>query len=154
VIALVVGFIGALIANAASAPDGPFLCLVDRATGFAFDKQSKSWKQANFEAGEKYVLKRVKKSSLSETEQKTAGRPDPAWGVWEFGFPYGEAWCSQDVDEYGALWCKGEIELFNVNLRSHRFVRAYTGLYAQDPSQFPDEHADAPVVEIGKCTEL
>jgi hypothetical protein len=86
-----------------------------------------------------------------------AGSTHAAWGVWEFGSNlFGEAFCAEDIDDNGYLWCHGSVDLiFNVNLRSGRFLRTYTGVYVSDPTVFPDEkRSDSPVIEIGKCTAL
>jgi hypothetical protein len=145
----------ALPARAGTGPDGPFLCIVEQATGFSFDKQSKSWKQTNFAPVEKFVLKRVKNNTLEGVNKQIASSPRAAWGVWEFGFDaFGSAFCAADVDDHGFLWCRGVQSIFNVNLLSGRFLRTYTGFYASDPSRFPDDRADTPVIEIGKCTAL
>jgi hypothetical protein len=141
---------------AGTAPDGPFLCIVEHATGFSFDKQSKLWRQTTFPAGEKYIVKRVKNNTVEGIGNLAVnGGPNAVWGVWEFGVDeFGTAFCEADVDDKGYLWCHGIQSIVNFNLRSHRFLRTYTGTYVSDPSEFPDEHADTPVIEIGKCTAL
>jgi hypothetical protein len=155
-VSLVLTLPTSLPVGAGTGPDGPFLCIVEQATGFSFNKQSKSWKQTNFSAGEKYVLKRVKNDTVEGAANLAInGGPHAAWGVWEFGESlFGTAFCGADVDDHGYLWCHGVESIVNFNLNSHRFLRTYTGTYVSDPSQFPDDHADSPVIEIGKCTAL
>jgi hypothetical protein len=155
IIALVLMFGAVLPAAAGVGPDGPFLCVVEHATGFSFDKQSKSWKQTTFAAGEKYVLKRVKNSTLDGANQTINGGPHAVWGIWDFGFDaFGDAFCADDVSDEGFLFCHGVESIVNFNLNGHRFIRTYVGGFASDPSRFADEHADTPVMEIGKCTAL
>ena len=154
---LVLGVVLGVPAGAATTPEGPYLCIVEQATGFSFDKKTKSWKQTNFAPGEKYILKRVENKTLGDTDKGIAGSPRAEWGVWEFGFYlFGDAFCAADVDDNGYLWCHGSVDnVFNISLHSGRFLRTYTGLYAvDDPSAYSDEHADKPVIEIGKCTAL
>jgi hypothetical protein len=152
--AFILILVAAFPVRAGTGPDGPFLCIVEQATGFSFDKQSKSWNRTTFAAGEKYVLKRVENGTLDGVNQTIHGGPHAAWGVWKFGESlFGTEFCDADVNN-SYLWCRGIESIFNVNLKSGRFLRTYAGAYVSDPSEFPDEHADTPVIEIGKCTAL
>jgi hypothetical protein len=141
--------------RAAIQPTGPYLCIVDQATGFSFDKKSKLWKPTNFAAGQKYVLKRVPNGALDKYNAVIAGGDHAVWGVWEFGDEtFAVAFCADDVISNGYLWCRGgSAVIVNFNLQSLRFQRTYTGFYASDLS-VPEEHADTPVIEIGKCTAI
>ena len=99
----------------------------------------------------------MKNKTLEDTDKATAGGPHAEWGVWEFGYYLaGEAFCVDDVDDNGYLWCHGSpLMIFNINLHSGRFLRTYAGFYAvDDTSVYAEEHADKPVIEIGKCTAL
>lgn len=141
--------------RAATRPTGPYLCIVDQATGFSFDRKAKQWKPTNFAAGNKYVLKRVPNGALDKVNAVMAGSDHAVWGVWEFGHEtFAVAFCADDVISNGYLWCRGgSAVIANFNLQSLRFQRTYTGFYASDLSE-PEDHADQPVIEIGKCASI
>jgi hypothetical protein len=81
---IIVGlFAGLLPAAAATPPTGPFLCILDQSTGFAFDAQSKSWRETNFRAGKKLILKRTDKS----LHEVVPGVRMPVTGVWAVWAP-------------------------------------------------------------------
>ncbi len=93
--------------------------------------------------------------ALDKYNAVIAGSDHAVWGVWEFGdetFPV--AFCAGDVISNGYLWCQGgRAVIVNFNLQSLRFQRTYIGSYVSDLS-VPEEHADTPVIEIGKCTAI
>jgi hypothetical protein len=123
---LVLGVVLGVPAGAATTPERPYLCIVEQATGFSFDKKTKSWKQTNFAPGEKYILKRVENKTLGDTDKGIAGSPRAEWGVGEFGFYlFGDAFCADDVDDNGYLWCHGSVDnIFNISA-TQRSLPAY-----------------------------
>src|SRR5204863_10209120 len=82
--ALAIGLLFTLPAISAAPPAGPFLCIVDQVTGFAFNQQSKSWHSTSFAAGKRLILKQTDKS-LHEPMPGTAVPVSGVWVVWDFG---------------------------------------------------------------------
>lgn len=156
------GLIAALPAARAAPPTGPFLCIVEQATGFAFDRQSKSWHAANFRAGHKLIVKRTDRALSERVPMLEVG----AWAVWDFGDDSEpEYQCGSEFSEVGVLWCEGTRvldALFGLNIRSHRFITdspygyiqaGLPGYLGVDGKPLP-EGSNTPSIEIGTCASL
>ena len=157
---LLLGLITALPAASAAPPTGPFLCIVEQATGFAFDRQSKSWHAANFRAGQKLIVKNGTDRALNErVPMLKVGE----WAVWDFGDDSEpEYFCTSDFSEVGVLSCEGARVLdvrFGLNIRNHRFISdsPYGFMQAGLPGYLgadgkpPPEGSNTPSIEIGTC---
>jgi hypothetical protein len=163
--ALFLGLVAALPAGSVAPPTGPFLCIVEQATGFTFDGQTKSWRQTSFSAGEKLILKRTDQT-LHEAMPGVSIPVGGVWAVWHFG---DERWpqyiCKSDFSEVGVLWCESSGVLdgrFGLNIRNHRFITDSSYGYIQagmpgyrgaDYKPLP-EGSNTPSIEIGTCAAL
>jgi len=160
---LIVGLSAVLPAAEAAPPAGPFLCIVDQTTGFAFSRQSKSWHSASFAAGQKLILKRTDKS-LHEAMPGVSIPVSGAWAVWDFGDDHWPHYtCQTDFSQFGVLWCESPVgERFSFNVSNHRFISDSLVGYVQvgmpgnvgvDGKQLP-EGSNTPYIAIGTCTAL
>jgi hypothetical protein len=169
---LVLGAVLGVPAGAATTPAGPFLCIVERATGFTFDPTTKSWHEANFQTGQKYIVKRTG-GKLHEITPDTRWPDSGSWAVWNFGDDHYPAYtCQDDFSPYGVLWCGGTISegsvglnvngtSFAFNLNNHRFITDVLDGYIQ--AGMPGytvygkplpEGSTTPSISIGTCTAL
>ena len=124
-----------------------YLCITDLSTGFAFDKQRKTWTIERFNPKGKYIL--------------TASEKDPSkWEVREPGDKMPSAWCEGGFSVLGALRCDGFID-FRMNKHNLRFVSTYLAGFWTDniPRNIPgaeDAHFiegdNTPYIQIGKCS--
>lgn len=152
-----------LSADGVASPAGPFLCIVDRATGFVFDPQTSSWRSANFSGGGKFILRR-NDTKLYEVVPGTRMPVSGIWAVWEFGDNHWPAFtCSADFSKYGGLWCESSLGArFGVNVTNGRFISesmlgyiqaGMSGYLGVDGKPLP-EGSNTPSISIGKCAAL
>lgn len=144
---LILVLFGALTTLAhAQAPSG-YLCVAEKATGFAFDKGTKQWNQANFRTNNKYLISR---SNLKDT----------AWDIKEVGKQSPSIFCDKDINNIGNLFCEGLGTFFRFNNGTLRYMNAYLMGYwsdanPKDKSGFvSEEGGNTPHIEIGKCSPL
>lgn len=141
---------------------GPYLCISAKATGFAFDRARGAWDTARFEAGRKYIVRRVidgqYKSSIPGAGMT---KLNAAWAVWDFGNDaYPIASCAQDFSDQGGIYCESNGTTFMFSRTSGRFLRSYVIGYTSPPGGFEflgtqhPEGSDTPVMEIGTCSAL
>ena len=101
-----------------------YLCIPDMSSGFNFDSQSGTWKNARFTTQNKYIVSR-------STQSSNSGK----WEIKETGQSIPTAFCEDDFTEAGGLRCSGFVE-FRMNKRS-RHVLHHTSCYAPDLSPGP-----------------
>lgn len=123
-----------------------YICAVDAATGFSYDKVLRQWSSVNFKAVSKYVISRTKDQSS-------------AWKVTETGESIPTTFCKQDFDRDGELRCIGLEEVFLFNRKSMRFMTTNTMGYWNEGSLqnvFPNRNEGSltPAISIGRCTLL
>jgi len=142
---LILVLFGALTTLAhAQAPSG-YLCVADKATGFAFDKGTKQWNQASFRTESKYLI--------SPSTFKGY-----AWEVKRVGQQFTSAMCKDNFNSVGNLFCGGLGTEFKFSSGSLRYMSAY--LIGYWPEANPkaksdserEEGSDTPYIEIGKCS--
>jgi hypothetical protein len=140
----------ALCFSGAAVAANSYLCISDHATGFAFNKATGQWHEANFQAGTKYLL------------SKQAG----GWVLKEFGNETPVVRCPKDFNDSSYLICGDGSVDFRMNRHVLRFQKAQLLGYYVDydalnalmknaPGYTPLlEGGDTPALEIGKCTPL
>jgi hypothetical protein len=126
-----------------------WLCITDKATGFALENGS--WESANFQPGDKYMIKdasQTNKSIYGSVYQVHAfGRDTPYWICGDFG-------SNEDAKEL--LVCEGFAiagDTFKYNPSTGHFLATHTAGYVHT---FDDGRVfgDTPHIQIGKCSKL
>jgi len=142
---LILMLVGALTTLAHAQTPSSYLCVSDKATGFAFDKRAKQWNQANFYVENKYLIYR----STSKGH---------AWEVKKVGPLTSINICVDDFNFLGHLSCKGGEREFRFSNASLRFTSTHLVGYWSDANpkvkSFGEEGDEAPYIEIGKCSPL
>ena len=117
-----------------------YLCVVDKAVGFSYDKVTKEWNNTNFNANSKYLI-----------SEGDGSLKDAVWQITEVGNSFPSIGCKRDFNDYGILLCSDLISDFRFNKRNGRFLHTYPiGYYNVLPGE--DEGTDTPSLEIGKCS--
>lgn len=119
-----------------------YLCVVEQATGFAYDENSKTWVGTKFKADSKYI---ISKSDDKEYRFK----------VTKVGEDHSTCECKEGFNEYGYLLCECWTGQFKFNKNNGRFIMAHPfGYYNVLPGakKFTDKNSDTPFMEIGKCS--
>jgi hypothetical protein len=141
-----VSFLGLLFASAAEAATGEqvtrYLCVMDKATGFSYDK-SGSWQSTDFKVEEKYLVTPRPKNFSDELIPS-----DVAWLVTAVGEKRPKYFCKEDFNKIGYLSCKGLFSEFKMSRATMRFQSYYGNGYVSD------EKMDTPYVAIGKCSKI
>jgi hypothetical protein len=140
------GFLLASLPALASAET--YVCVVDQATGFYFNRAQKTWQQTSFKVTQKYLVK-------PNVDASIAGK----WVVVEFGRSAPTAVCEYDFTSTGALRCNGLGGEFVMNRKNLRFLVSYLLGYWTDA--IPGEEAgtfvegeNTPLISLGKCSLL
>ena len=138
--------LGLLLASAVEAATGDqvtrYLCVMDKATGFSYDKNG-SWQSTDFEVEEKYLVTPRPKNFADELIPS-----DVAWLVTAVGKKRPEYFCKEDFNKIGYLSCKGLFSEFKMSRATMRFQSYYGNGYVSD------EKTDTPYVAIGKCSSI
>jgi hypothetical protein len=119
-----------------------YICLVDKASGFSFNKGTRAWNGTHFNPSDKYLVKR--------------SQPPDAWEVTKVGQDIAMSSCKNDFNDYGYLFCEG-IQPFRMNRKNLRFLTAYLIGYVHDglgSTGLGPEGSNTPSIEIGKCSPL
>jgi len=131
----------ALVAYVSIANAEQYLCVADKSVGFAYDKVTKAWDNANFSTDAKYLV--------SESKE-----PKYAYQITRIGTNYRLASCKQDFNKYGYLVCPdvaiaNKFYDFSFNRISSKFLLIFPYGYIDVT---PDERNASPYMEIGKCS--
>lgn len=138
--------IGTLTAFRAFGADS-YLCVTDLLTGFSFDKGAKQWREANFNAREKFIISKADKEKY-------------AWEVKVVGESAPYIFCENDFNDYGVLYCEGSYHEIRFNNTNLRFLFFHSVGYWNDGDAFrrlfPDskEGDNTPAIGIGKCSPI
>ena len=126
--------------TALSAESGSYLCITDKATGFSFDKERKSWEEASFNIEPmRYILK------PSPTKEHPNG-----WEVAQFGEDFPLASCPDGFNTAQVIRCENMV-LFIFDSQTGRFIYVY---YIGYTRPFGKEGSDTPTLAIGKCSKI
>jgi hypothetical protein len=131
-------------ASETASPTEQYLCVVDKASGFAYDQDRKQWKAAAFNPDKKYLI--------SESIP-----PSKGFHVTELGQKKPLVVCDLAFVMESYLQCEGLLHDFLFNKSSGRFLHIYSyGYYNVPPDLIdtPDESNDTPLLEIGKCSRF
>jgi hypothetical protein len=131
----------AVLAYSGSLGAQTYFCFADKATGFRFDKATKTWVIAEFDVTDhKYILTQ-KGDKWTWTK---SGEPSPFWS------------CSKKEEDgfssVGAFYCKFGLYselLMNRNVLRFQIMSPY--IYAAPFDMEHEEGGDSPYIEIGKC---
>ena len=138
--------LAALLLLAASAnAQNSFVCAADHSVGLKFDKTTKRWKPAIFNASDKYLITRA-----NEIQRKQGQR----WEIRTIGSDSPSFTCKEEFTERGILTCEGFGE-FVFNKKSNRFLTSYMMGYVYDGPDHPfgiEEGADTPSLTAGRCS--
>lgn len=125
-----------------------FLCVPDKATGFAYNRITKQWDTAT-----------LKTNQFLIAPAKNVGFKLGAYAVTDIGEKDNlPGYCEKDFNEAGMLFCDtfgGEIKFNKSNRRFLRvFYFAYYTVGIPGPDKETDEDSGTPMLEIGKCTSF
>jgi hypothetical protein len=150
-------FVTALVATLSAGPAWPtssdarsYLCIGERATGFAYDKRTKRWSPANFTA-HRYIVKKPVIGPYSPS-----GALNSAMAVYEFGQVDETTpleFCEKDFNEIGCLFCSGWGDNFDFSRKTMKFIRSLAHGYIEPADQNIFEGA-TPFIEIGSCSAI
>jgi hypothetical protein len=155
------------LANSAtlvSPRDVSYLCIVDQATGFAFDAVTREWKVTRFTRDlPKLVITRPVHLPVSDPKSKLLN--DAKWIVKLVGstLPIPNNWCKDDFSVDGSIECDGLDSKFLMNRGGMRFMLVHTlGYWDVGPGIVRDsavssafvEGGDTPAIMIGKCATV
>jgi len=154
------GFVLAFVLMAQQATAESYLCIADDATGFAFDKNRRTWVHTSFDVSKNRYVVRTPDVSDDNT-YKYAGVNKYSYILEEVG---GEkilplAVCENKKDQYGIIYCNGYVGgYFRVNTTLGRYIKNYGSGYWNDNvpvagSVLP-EGSDTPILEIGRCNRI
>jgi len=117
-----------------------YLCVVDKMTGFSYDKSTNQWKEANFKADKNFLITR-------------STNPKISYEIKEVGSEISTSWCDEDFNESGNLFCRGFGE-YRFNKDHLRFLYIYPIGYWDDDnkSDLFKEGDNTPALGIGKCS--
>lgn len=153
----VLALLGFALSQGAMADPSAYVCTVQKSAGLHYDGQTKEWEPKSFEAGKKYVLRRVtdqneKESRYGSLLKLDRGRPN--WVFLDGEMPI--ASCSEDVSivAFSQLMCHPIIATVDFDKVSRRFEVSYHGAFVSqvDKRRGDVDHPDDVFVAIGTCT--
>jgi len=116
-----------------------YLCIADKATGFSFNKQSKTYESGNFNVSKsKYILK----------------NNNNTWEWTDFGRKY--SLCKGSFNASGIFGCGGGVEEVTFNKNNLRYVKTSIFGYlagGDKNSKIKDGENDL-YIEIGECSPM
>ncbi len=117
-----------------------YLCVVEKISGFVYDKDLKQWDTVRFRIGKKYRISRLSDEGYQITK---VGENNPTGS------------CEKGFTNQGILLCDMPSGKFRFNRNNGRFLTAYFHGYYNVPSDLmhtPSENDDTPSVAIGTCS--
>lgn len=138
-----------LIQATAELPRDRWLCTGQAATGFAFDRSSRTWGPTTFKPDGRFTIAAVPMKAQTPPFQWVIAPEGRA--VIEGGL------CGSVFQADTFLHCSGFGGRFTFNRRSQRYMHWFPGgyaSYAPGVNDITDEKADTPYIEIGTCTRL
>ena len=120
-----------------------YLCIADKATGFAF--KNGKWVSGDFNTTDsKHIIRPLQDGDFGY------GQQDFTYGVFKPGNPHNIQWCRKGDDDEMYLRCKGFGEL-HYSLKTGRYLKTYPFGYVKGDDV---GGSDTPHIEIGRCTEI
>ena len=119
-----------------------YLCITDKASGFLYDKDTKEWKSAEFEPGEKYILKKSKKTIDVFTPDAEVGD----FLIYNLESSFSAGYCSKIASRGYIYDCKLWTGIAKFNEKKMIFLKVYT------PGYWDNSTLNTPYMEIGKCS--
>lgn len=127
-----------------------YLCVAEMSTGFAFNKQNKSWHSTTFKTDEKFIVRKPLPAD-------GAGLQKSAWLIAKLGDTFPTSSCEKDFYNNETLFCEG-LQTFKFSKKTMRFLSGYLiGYWSDDvgsTSQVFSEGQNTPNLTIGKCSPL
>jgi hypothetical protein len=126
--------------------DASYFCTAEISAGLAYNKLSKKWNSATFQADEKFVLRmKYLQSSDFKVTITPAGSNDALPCV-----KLGSG--AVQVNDYDLFRCTTLISEYLFSLRTNRFLVFYGGEYVPE---LPENNSpDTPAVTGGTCTKI
>ena len=120
-----------------------YLCMADQATGFRFDRATKTWGSASFDvSSDKYIVARSKDESYT-------------WAVTKAGDDQPLFYCKDDIGaDDQVLLCSVFDPSFHFDVRTLRFTAIRVHGYIVPSGDGRSEGDAEPLIEIGKCAPL
>ena len=118
-----------------------FLCVAEKAVGFAFDKKSSKWQKGEFEATGKYII--------SSADGDGYGMAVYRMGS---GDSRPEAACKDGFNDEGYLECTSRGGNFRINKHTMRYIRSDIWGYIEPPGILGPEGEHLPLIEMGECS--
>ena len=118
-----------------------YLCIADKATGFSFNEQSKTYEPTNFNVSKhKYILK----------------NNNNTWEWTDFGRKY--SFCKGSFNASGIFVCEvfGGIESVTFDKNNLRYVKTsiFGYLFGGDKISDIKDGGNDPYIEIGECSPM
>jgi hypothetical protein len=138
-----------LCANATA--DG-WLCIGEKSSGFRYEETPDRWMSAVFgnATDSKFVVRRA---NMDEPMEQRF-----TWVVAQLGKDSIDYGCEDDLEDSGALFCKGLFGEFRFNSKSLRFQSYYAiGYVIRDPNSAEGKEiqsGNTPSLVIGRCSPL
>jgi hypothetical protein len=121
-----------------------YLCVPDKAVGFAYNKTTKQWESMHLKTSQ-FVIAPSKDGKAAYT-------------VTDIGDKYLPGYCDKDFTDVGMLFCDtfgGDLKFNRVSGRFLRvFYLAYYNVGIPGPATETDEDSGTPMIEIGKCASF
>ena len=138
------GLVIIVFSVAAGAVADSYLCIADQATGFKFNKSTKTWKATNFNVSDgKYLVARSKDERYARAVTKVGDKRPIAY-------------CDDDIsgDDMN-LGCNSPgLFRFRFSPKTMRFSMIYIAGYVGPFGIGGLEGDNTPFIEIGKCSPL
>ena len=137
------GLVFIVISVATGAVADSYLCMADQATGFKFDKATKTWGPVSFDvSSDKYIVARSKDESYTWVVTK-AGDDQPLF------------YCKDDIGADDQLLdCNLFDPSFHFDVRTLRFTAIRVQGYIVPSGDGRNEGDAEPLMEIGTCAPL
>ena len=128
-----------------------FLCVAERANGFVYDQEAKTWSVSSLSIeNRKYLVSRTNANDIfskalkSDYEIKKVNSPKPI-------IQCKAVKLADSNEETGLILCRGSLGAsFNFDKRSGRYIRSQpTGYVTKETSS---ETGNGPYIEIGNCS--
>jgi hypothetical protein len=118
-----------------------YLCIADKATGFAWN--GSAWVTTAFKVEEKRYLV----GDADPRQTQALNHTEPV-AVTVFGESFPSIWCA--APKFDVLNCEGYGERIRINLNSLRFITVYMVGFVSGK----DDNSDTPSMTIGRCSKL
>lgn len=127
---------------------GSYLCIADKATGFAFDETNNEWVTTTYNVSKhKYLISPISNDHRFKDQF--------SYIVKNFKTGEEEAYCDNEIDFFGDLKCKAYEYELHFNIISNRFIGyQLTGYHDVTKNGYIKDGDVSPYMEIGICSKI